>query len=77
MPRYRGEPPAVRVYTVCDESKYLIVKNVPALGCGDELSKQFATYGDIKNVNQWMMKTVSHLPSFTGSNFVTSTMPGD
>ncbi|XP_059656136.1 uncharacterized protein LOC132303077 [Cornus florida] len=48
MPRYRDEPPAVRVYTVCDESKYLIVRNVPALGCGDELSKLFATYGDIE-----------------------------
>ncbi|XP_052186409.1 uncharacterized protein LOC127797494 isoform X1 [Diospyros lotus] len=48
MPRSRDEPPAVRVYTVCDESKYLIVKNVPALGCGDELSKLFGSYGDIE-----------------------------
>ncbi|OWM83124.1 hypothetical protein CDL15_Pgr011806 [Punica granatum] len=43
MPRYKDEPPAVRVYTVCDESRYLIVRNVPALGCGDELLKLFAT----------------------------------
>ncbi|PKI44346.1 RNA-binding protein 48 [Punica granatum] len=48
MPRYKDEPPAVRVYTVCDESRYLIVRNVPALGCGDELLKLFATYGDIE-----------------------------
>lgn len=48
MPRYKDEPPAVRVYTVCDESKYLIVKNVPALGCGDELSRLFGSYGDIE-----------------------------
>lgn len=48
MPRYGDEPPAVRVYTVCDESKYLVVKNVPALGCGDELLKLFSTYGQIE-----------------------------
>ncbi|XP_057508200.1 uncharacterized protein LOC130791105 [Actinidia eriantha] len=48
MPRNRDEPPAVRVYTVCDESKYLIVKNVPALGCGDELSILFRSYGEIE-----------------------------
>ncbi|KAK1269687.1 hypothetical protein QJS04_geneDACA005040 [Acorus gramineus] len=47
MPRYRDEPPAVRVYTVCDESKYLIVRNVPALGCGDDLMSLFSTYGDV------------------------------
>ncbi|XP_060208190.1 uncharacterized protein LOC132635708 isoform X1 [Lycium barbarum] len=48
MPRYKDEPPAVRVYTVCDESKYLIVRNVPALGCGDQLSQLFSTYGQIE-----------------------------
>ncbi|KAK4758858.1 hypothetical protein SAY87_020159 [Trapa incisa] len=48
MPRYKDEPPAVRVYTVCDESRYLIVRNVPALGCGDELLKLFTTYGDVE-----------------------------
>ncbi|XP_030491659.2 uncharacterized protein LOC115707752 [Cannabis sativa] len=48
MPRYRDDPPAVRVYTVCDESRYLIVRNVPALGCGEELLKLFSTYGDIE-----------------------------
>ncbi|KAL5725120.1 hypothetical protein ACHQM5_008300 [Ranunculus cassubicifolius] len=47
MPRSKDEPPAVRVYTVCDESRYLIVKNVPALGCGDDLLKLFQTYGEI------------------------------
>ncbi|KAI5673790.1 hypothetical protein M9H77_14154 [Catharanthus roseus] len=48
MPRYRDEPPAVRVYTVCDESRYLIVRNVPALGCGDELLKIFSAYGEVE-----------------------------
>lgn len=48
MPRNKDEAPAVRVYTVCDESRYLIVKNVPALGCGDELLKLFGSYGDIE-----------------------------
>ncbi|XP_059447067.1 uncharacterized protein LOC132178621 [Corylus avellana] len=49
MPRYKDEPPAVRVYTVCDESRYLVVKNVPALGCADELLKLFASYGDVED----------------------------
>ncbi|KDP42233.1 hypothetical protein JCGZ_02963 [Jatropha curcas] len=49
MPRYKKDPPVIRVYTVCDESRYLIVRNVPALGCGDELLKLFATYGDIED----------------------------
>ncbi|XP_047323594.1 RNA-binding protein 48 [Impatiens glandulifera] len=49
MPRYRGDLPAVRVYTVCDESKYLIVHNVPSLGCGDELSKLFESYGEVED----------------------------
>lgn len=47
MPRNKDEAAAVCVYTVCDESKYLIVKNVPALGCGDELRKLFGGYGEI------------------------------
>ncbi|XP_047945740.1 RNA-binding protein 48-like isoform X2 [Salvia hispanica] len=47
MPKSKNEPPAVRVYTVCDESRYLIVKNVPSLGCGDELLKLFSTYGPV------------------------------
>ncbi|GFP97461.1 RNA-binding protein 48 [Phtheirospermum japonicum] len=48
MPKYKDEPPAVCVYTVCDESKYLIVKNVPSLGCGDELLKLFSNYGQVE-----------------------------
>nr|XP_011461068.1 PREDICTED: RNA-binding protein 48 isoform X2 [Fragaria vesca subsp. vesca] len=48
MPRYKDEPPAVRVYTVCDESRYLMVRNVPSLGCGDELLKLFSSYGDVE-----------------------------
>ncbi|TVU33712.1 hypothetical protein EJB05_25545 [Eragrostis curvula] len=48
MPRDRDEPAAVRVYTVCDESKYLVVRNVPSLGCGDELAHLFGTYGQVE-----------------------------
>ncbi|CAH8304579.1 unnamed protein product [Eruca vesicaria subsp. sativa] len=48
MGRYKEIPTAVRVYTVCDESRYLVVRNVPALGCGDDLMRLFATYGDIE-----------------------------
>lgn len=46
--RDEGDPPAVRVYTVCDESRYLIVRNVPALGCIDELVKLFGQFGPIE-----------------------------
>lgn len=49
MRRNKDEPPAIRVYTVCDESRYLIVKNVPALGCGDDLLKLFQSYGEIQD----------------------------
>ncbi|GAU43150.1 hypothetical protein TSUD_246900 [Trifolium subterraneum] len=48
MPRYRDESPAVRVYTVSDESRYLIVRNVPALGCGNDLLQLFSTYGEVE-----------------------------
>ncbi|XP_027334896.1 RNA-binding protein 48 isoform X2 [Abrus precatorius] len=48
MPRYKDEPPAIRVYTVCDESRYLTVKNVPALGCGDDLLQLFSSYGQVE-----------------------------
>ncbi|KAI9393356.1 hypothetical protein POPTR_006G221301v4 [Populus trichocarpa] len=50
-PRYRDPstpPTVVRVYTICDESRYLIVRNIPALGCGDDLFKLFASYGDVE-----------------------------
>ncbi|KAK7287300.1 hypothetical protein RIF29_00523 [Crotalaria pallida] len=48
MPRYKDEPPAVCVYTVCQESRYLTVKNVPALGCGDDLLQLFSSYGEVE-----------------------------
>ncbi|XP_022152542.1 RNA-binding protein 48-like [Momordica charantia] len=48
MPRYTDEHPAVRVYTICDESRFLIVRNVPALGCGDDLLKLFSSYGNVE-----------------------------
>ncbi|XP_030974513.1 RNA-binding protein 48-like [Quercus lobata] len=51
MAPYKDEPPAVRIYTVCQVSvscRYLIVRNVPALGCGDDLFKLFSSYGDVE-----------------------------
>ncbi|XP_015936196.1 uncharacterized protein LOC107462114 [Arachis duranensis] len=48
MPRYKDDPPAIRVYTVCDESRYLIVRNVPSLGCGDDLKQLFSSYGEVE-----------------------------
>lgn len=49
-PDYRSgrRPREVKVYTVCQESRYLIVRNVPALGCVDELVKLFALYGPVE-----------------------------
>lgn len=49
LQRYKDDTPAaVRVYTVCDESRYLIVRNVPALGCGDQLLELFGSYGNVE-----------------------------
>jgi hypothetical protein len=39
---------SVRVYTLNQESKYLLVKNVPSLGATKELLKLFALYGPIE-----------------------------
>lgn len=39
---------AVCVYTINQESRYLIVRNVPALGCIDDLIKLFALYGPVE-----------------------------
>ncbi len=38
---------AVKVYTVNHESKYLLVKNVPALGATKELLQLFSSFGPI------------------------------
>ncbi|CAN8247157.1 unnamed protein product [Cochlearia groenlandica] len=48
MGRDKDVPSAIKVYTVCDESRYLIVRNVPALGCGDDLMRLFTTYGEVE-----------------------------
>jgi len=48
-PRYRAgrKETLVKAYTINQESRFLIVKNVPALGAQDELMKLFALYGTI------------------------------
>jgi len=48
-PKYRAgnRETAVKVFTINQESKYLIVRNVPALGNTQELLKMFALYGTI------------------------------
>ncbi|KAK6923507.1 hypothetical protein RJ641_011811 [Dillenia turbinata] len=48
MPQKSDEPVAVRVYTVCDEFRYLVVWNVLALGCGDDLLRLFSSYREIE-----------------------------
>ena len=37
-----------QVYTINQESKYLLVQNVHALGVTQELLQQFSLYGDIQ-----------------------------
>jgi len=48
-PRYRAgrKETAVKAYTLNQESRFVIVKNVPALGAQEELIKLFALYGTI------------------------------
>lgn len=48
-PKYReGKiPKAVKVYTCAQESKYLLVVNIPSIGVHNELVKLFSTYGNI------------------------------
>lgn len=46
----RGDPRherAVRVFTVCNESRVVVVRNVPALGVIDDLLKRLSLYGRI------------------------------
>ncbi|PKC68065.1 hypothetical protein RhiirA1_534455 [Rhizophagus irregularis] len=49
-PAYRAgrKPIATRVYTINQESRYLVVENVPALGLTKELLELFALYGTIE-----------------------------
>jgi len=49
-PKYRTpkKEVAVKVYTIAQESRYLIVYNVPRISVEDELIKLFALYGTIE-----------------------------
>ena len=49
-PKYReGKTPrSVRVYSVINESKYLLVTNVPTINVDAELRKLFCVYGPIE-----------------------------
>ncbi|ORX76266.1 hypothetical protein BCR32DRAFT_296350 [Anaeromyces robustus] len=46
--RKGNNPTAVKVYTIVQESRYLIVSNVPTLGITKELIELFALYGPIE-----------------------------
>ncbi|KAK6923508.1 hypothetical protein RJ641_011812 [Dillenia turbinata] len=52
MHQNRDKPVVVRVYIVCDESRcvrrYLVVRNIPALGCGGDLLRLFSSYEEIE-----------------------------
>ncbi|XP_069815529.1 RNA-binding protein 48 [Dendropsophus ebraccatus] len=51
--KYRDgrRPRAVKVYTINQESRYLLVQGVPAIGVMKELVEQFALYGAIEEYN--------------------------
>ncbi|CAI5512024.1 unnamed protein product, partial [Closterium sp. Naga37s-1] len=53
---------AVRVYTVNDESRYLMVRNVPALGCVGDLLRLFSAHGPIE---EHRMMDEEDAPAFT------------
>ncbi|CAI5995110.1 unnamed protein product [Closterium sp. NIES-64] len=53
---------AVRVYTVNDESRYLMVRNVPALGCVDDLLRLFSAHGPVE---EHRMMDEEDAPPFT------------
>ncbi|KAH7415206.1 hypothetical protein KP509_14G032800 [Ceratopteris richardii] len=59
----------VRVYTVSDESKYLIVKNVPALGCIEELVKLFGSYGPIEEFAKRKLDNFNFLGNLIEVNY--------
>ncbi|KAI7880211.1 hypothetical protein K492DRAFT_187995 [Lichtheimia hyalospora FSU 10163] len=50
-PEYRDpkRPRAVKVYTIAQESRYLIVENVPALGLVDNLLKLCSSFGPVSS----------------------------
>lgn len=43
----RGEGRGVRVYTVANESRYLVVRNIPAVGVLDELRARLSLFGNV------------------------------
>lgn len=47
--RYRSskEERAVKVYTIAQESNYLVIRNISAIGVGEELIQLLASYGTI------------------------------
>ena len=50
-PPYRSgkKPRAVKVYTIAQESKYLLVQNIPSIaGAGEQLVPHFSQYGAIE-----------------------------
>ncbi|CAI5473615.1 unnamed protein product [Closterium sp. Yama58-4] len=53
---------AVRVYTVNEESRYLMVRNVPALGCVGDLLRLFSAHGPIE---EHRMMDEEDAPPFT------------
>ncbi|CDH49496.1 upf0712 protein c7orf64-like protein [Lichtheimia corymbifera JMRC:FSU:9682] len=50
-PEYRDPktPRAVKVYTIAQESRYLIVENVPALGLVENLLKLCSSFGPVQS----------------------------
>ncbi|KAI8147224.1 hypothetical protein BJV82DRAFT_575958 [Fennellomyces sp. T-0311] len=56
-PEYRDPktPRAVKVYTIAQESRYVLFENVPALGLVDNLLAQCQTHGQVEH--HWPLDT--------------------
>ncbi|KAL1926382.1 hypothetical protein VTP01DRAFT_5903 [Rhizomucor pusillus] len=64
-PEYRDArtPRAVKAYSIAQESRYLIVENVPALGIVDDLLKMCAAFGTVQE--HYMLDDHPHVDQFT------------
>ena len=45
----KGKKRNIRTYTVCQESKYLIIKNVPEFNLLDEIRTKLEEFGELIN----------------------------
>ncbi|KAI9294409.1 hypothetical protein K502DRAFT_342453 [Neoconidiobolus thromboides FSU 785] len=64
LKRYKkqDQPKLIRAYTINDESRYLLITNVPKLGVVEELLELLQQYG---NIIDWCQLTLPDMEPFT------------